>query len=78
MEMRQDNYREHWNRRRRQESEDPSTSNIHLHWEGRAGSRPSRRSRTVTYVFVLGGIVLAAFLVLALVMLYSTGAAVPR
>ena len=78
MEMPQANYREHWSRRRRPEGEDPTTSNVHLHWEGRVGSGLSRRSRLVSYTFVLGGTALAAFLVLALVMLYSTGAAILR
>jgi hypothetical protein len=65
---------EQWNRRRNTEVEEPATSTIHLQWEGRSGSGPSRRSRLVSYIFVLGGMAVAAFLVLALFMLYSTGA----
>ena len=74
MEMQQGNYREHW--RHRPEVEDPTTPNIHLHWESRVGSGVGRRSRLVSYTFVLFGAALAAFLVLALIMLYSMGAAV--
>ena len=77
MGMRHGYYREQWSRRQRTEREDPTTANIHLHWEGRVGPGQGRRSRLVTYFFVLFGVALAAFLVLGLVMLYSMGAAVP-
>ncbi len=71
MGMQQGYYRERW--KHRPEGEDPTTSNIHLHWESRVGSGIGRRSRLVSYTFVLFGVALAAFLVLALIMLYSMG-----
>ena len=74
MELQQGYYREH--RRRRPEGQEPTTPNIHLHWESRVGSGVGRRGRLVSYTFVLFGTALAAFLVLALIMLYAMGTAV--
>ncbi len=74
MELQQGYHREHW--RRRPGGQDPTTPSIHLHWESQVGSRVGRRGRLVSYTFVLFGTALGAFLVLALIMLYATGAAV--
>ena len=71
-----DYYREHWNRRQGDADDEVATANIHLHWESRVGSGLGRRSRLVSYIFIFFGTALAAFIVLALIMLYSMGASV--
>ena len=71
-----DYYREHLNRRQGDADDELTTPSVHLHWERRVGPGVGRRSRLVSYIFVLLGTALAAIIVLTLIMLYSMGEAV--
>ena len=72
-----DYYREHWNRRLGDADDELAKPTVHLHWESRVGQGVGRRSRLVSYMFILLGTALAAFIVIALMVLYSMGESVP-
>jgi hypothetical protein len=52
-----------------------TTPSIHLHWESRARLGRARRTRLVSYFFILFATALAATIVLTLMMLYLMGKA---
>ena len=72
----QDYRRGHRSRRQQDGDDESTTPNIQIHWESQMGAGQGRRTRTASYLFILFGTALAAFIVLALIMLYSMGTTV--